>query len=685
MNPLNEPKTLRCVVAAAMTIALSGPVVLAGGPAGTAVTYQGLLKDGGSNVDGLTTFEFRLFDAEVAGTQVGLTAMTAETVTEGLFTAILDFGVDPYTSSAPLWIEVTVEGEVLSRQEITAAPFSLATRGINVDANDNIGIGTTTPATMLDVSGTVTASAFIGDGSGLTDLPVPGINNTVSSAISTCSGGENNAASDSYSTVGGGEHNTASSTYCTVGGGFANTASDFYATVSGGDNNEATEIYCTVGGGAGNTAVHEYSTVGGGWLNTASGTHSTIPGGAWNSAGGAYSFAAGRTAKVRDASESGDSDGDEGTFVWADSTFAEFSSTGPNQFLISAGGGVGIGTNTPATALDVAGTVTATAFVGDGSGLTNLPADPDMWTESGSDIHYNAGKVGIGTSVPQVKLDVAGSMNVDAGTLFVDSVNNAVGIGAINTAKALTLRGTMSWPMEITSTGHAGINMDSDGTASSWAIYHDVGTDNLNIRDSTTGANRIVVDGFSGAVTVPGILAKGGGSFRIDHPLDPENKELHHSFVESPDMMNIYNGNVVTDAAGYATVTLPDYFEALNREFRYQLTVIDNADSADFVMAKVVQRIAGNAFTVRTSMPSTEVSWQVTGVRQDPWAEANRIPNVVEKRSEDKGTYLHHEAWGQPAEKGLFSKDSVEVRTDDSRAGQEKVSTTTASLPASLD
>jgi hypothetical protein len=79
---------------------------------------------------------------------------------------------------------------------------------------------------------------------------------------------------------------------------------------------------------------------------------------------------------------------------------------------------------------------------------------------------------------------------------------------------------------------------------------------------------------FNENVSIGGSLSKGSGSFRIDHPLDPANKYLYHSFVESPDMMNVYNGNVVTDKNGRATVALPDYFEALNRDFRYQLTVV---------------------------------------------------------------------------------------------------------------
>ncbi|HZU27273.1 MAG TPA: hypothetical protein VFA04_17230, partial [Bryobacteraceae bacterium] len=116
-------------------------------------------------------------------------------------------------------------------------------------------------------------------------------------------------------------------------------------------------------------------------------------------------------------------------------------------------------------------------------------------------------------------------------------------------------------------------------------------------------------------------LSKGGGSFRIDHPLDPENKYLYHSFVESPDMMNVYNGNVITDRKGYATVTLPDYFEALNRDYRYQLTVI-----GVFAQAIVARKIEKNRFVIRTDKPDVEVSWQVTGIRHDAWANEHRIP-----------------------------------------------------------
>ena len=153
---------------------------------------------------------------------------------------------------------------------------------------------------------------------------------------------------------------------------------------------------------------------------------------------------------------------------------------------------------------------------------------------------------------------------------------------------------------------------------------------------------------FQGDVFISGNLSKGGGSFKIDPPLDPENKSLYHSFVESPDMMNIYNGNVTTDRDGEAVVTLPDWFEALNRDFRYQLTVIGT-----FAQAIVAEKVKGNRFTIRTNAPNVEVSWQVTGIRQDAYANAHRVPVEEQKSGPERGHYLHPDAFNQPAEKGV--------------------------------
>ena len=151
-----------------------------------------------------------------------------------------------------------------------------------------------------------------------------------------------------------------------------------------------------------------------------------------------------------------------------------------------------------------------------------------------------------------------------------------------------------------------------------------------------------------GDVLIFGNLFKSGGAFGIDHPVEPANKYLYHSFVESPDMKNIYDGNVTTDASGYAMVTLPDWFEALNRDFRYQLTTVGQQ-----AQAWIGSEVANHTFGIRTDRPNVKVSWQVTGIRQDAWANAHRIPLEVDKNAADQGHYLHPELFSHAGEPSI--------------------------------
>jgi hypothetical protein len=173
------------------------------------------------------------------------------------------------------------------------------------------------------------------------------------------------------------------------------------------------------------------------------------------------------------------------------------------------------------------------------------------------------------------------------------------------------------------------------------------------------GIGALYAGQFAGDVQVTGTLSKGGGAFQIDHPLDPANKYLLHSFVESPDMMNIYNGNVTLDASGEASVTMPDWFESLNRDFRYQLTAI----GAPGPNLYVAQEIVGNRFTIAGGTPNGKVSWQVTGIRQDPWANANRIPVEKDKAPHEIGRYLHPAARGLSSEMGVDGGGAQGVTT----------------------
>jgi hypothetical protein len=154
---------------------------------------------------------------------------------------------------------------------------------------------------------------------------------------------------------------------------------------------------------------------------------------------------------------------------------------------------------------------------------------------------------------------------------------------------------------------------------------------------------------FNGPVSVTGNLSKGGGSFKIDHPLDPENKYLYHSFVESPDMKNIYDGVVVLDSSGEATIQLPDWFGVLNRDFRYLLTAIGAPGPGLYI----AQEISGNHFKIAGGSPEMKVSWQVTGIRQDAYANKHRIPVEEDKSEAERGYYLHPDAFNQPEDKSL--------------------------------
>ncbi len=210
-------------------------------------------------------------------------------------------------------------------------------------------------------------------------------------------------------------------------------------------------------------------------------------------------------------------------------------------------------------------------------------------------------RIGIGVVRPSVELHLAGNA-----ILGERRVEDQVVVGSDKPGDArLTV---------VNTTFSNGVLIDAANTPGGYGL-------------KVQGTARIYSDTrIDGHLHVGGNLSKAAGSFRIDHPLDPDNRYLFHSFVESPDMMNIYNGNIITNEKGLAVVVLPAYFEALNIDFRYQLTVLGR-----FARAVVHRKIEGNRFTIKTSRPHTEVSWQVTGIRNDDYARNNRIQPEVDK------------------------------------------------------
>lgn len=273
--------------------------------------------------------------------------------------------------------------------------------------------------------------------------------------------------------------------------------------------------------------------------------------------------------------------------------------------------------------------------------------------------------IGIGTTSPGAKLHVSGSANntVTLGSTTFD--HNAAIIQTSSSSTSSISRGLVSYAANSsaentglfgfgngsgssTSVGVFGLGQSQSTSGTSVGVFANAagGANNYGLFASYSGNG--LAGYFNGAVSVNGALSKSSGTFKIDHPLDPANKYLYHSFVESPDMMNVYNGNITTDGNGVAEVTLPEYFEALNKDFRYQLTVIGT-----FAQAIIAEKVQGNKFVIKTSEPNVEVSWQVTGIRQDKYAEAHRVVPEVDKEEELKGYYLHPVEHGQPASKSI--------------------------------
>ncbi len=162
---------------------------------------------------------------------------------------------------------------------------------------------------------------------------------------------------------------------------------------------------------------------------------------------------------------------------------------------------------------------------------------------------------------------------------------------------------------------------------------------------------------FEGDVYVGGFLDYPVAASKIDHPLDPTNMTLSHAAVESPDMMNVYNGNVVLDGTGEATVQLPDYFDALNSDFRYQLTCIGG-----FAPVYIAEEIAGNSFRIAGGEAGMKISWMVTGIRSDSYAQQNRVVVEEPKIGRAVGRYLQPEAYGMPATMGVEYNEELESR-----------------------
>jgi hypothetical protein len=152
-----------------------------------------------------------------------------------------------------------------------------------------------------------------------------------------------------------------------------------------------------------------------------------------------------------------------------------------------------------------------------------------------------------------------------------------------------------------------------------------------------------------GSERVFGTLAvTGAKNFMLDHPLNPGGAYLIHSSVESSERLNIYRGTVTTDATGVGVVHMPDYVQALNRDFTYSTTAVGSPSHP-----YVSQEMSNGTFIIKSELPNAKVCWELVGVRQDVWSNAHPMQVEVPKPPGEVGTYLDPQDWGQPANKGL--------------------------------
>ncbi len=289
-------------------------------------------------------------------------------------------------------------------------------------------------------------------------------------------------------------------------------------------------------------------------------------------------------------------------------------------------------------------------IIGYNAGMSNLDGVSNtLWMANNNSSdpliygNFNTGFLGFGTITPTSKLTAVDDVvtNDNPAVLGTHAVTDYYGVGVKGVGKYKGVEGSVNLASGSAFAVYA--NASGAGTGTRYGVY-----------GTASGGATAYAGYFSGNVNVTGTLSKGGGSFKIDHPLDPENKYLYHSFVESPDMKNIYDGVVVLDNDGKAIVTLPDWFEALNDNFRYQLTSI-GAPGPNLYISK---EVSGNVFEIAGGTPGMKVSWMLTGIRHDPFAEKNRIPTEVDKSDDDKGYYLYPEAYGLPATKGIDAKSN---------------------------
>jgi hypothetical protein len=684
-------------------------------PLGTSFTYQGRLGESGSPANGTYDFRFRLFDTPSGGNQVGADVTRDNVVVStGLFTVGIDFGA--VFGNQRRFLEIGVRPgastgayDVLSgRQELSAAPTALfgasapwtgvtgKPAGFADDVDNDSGGDITGVAAGPGLSGggpngNVTLSANFG-GTGAAATVARSDHDHFGQAWAPVTA----PAVDGLLVI----TNDTTANRSGIFGIHAATSAIGYGirgrTLSASGTAVFGEATATAAGsaaygvrgtttaplGVGVWGAHTAGGTGLGWgvQGTAnSGSGRGVLGRASATTGLAYGVegisdsSTGRGVGGRTTSTGGEAYGvhgvtasSEGRGVWGEATSIFGPTWGVRGSSASSTGGRGVYGEATAT----------TGFVIGVNGVTASTGGVGVQGRATATVGNNYGVFGANDSIDGggVYGRAEATTGNTMGVLGVSWSTQGTGVYGAATSTGPLVSGTRGVFGESRSPlGGVGVyGLGASTTGLNYGVYGRSASPAgfggfFEAADDSNYAGF-----FQGRAHVNGILSKSAGLFRIDHPLDPENKFLNHSFVESPDMMNVYNGNVTTDADGYATVQLPDWFEALNRDFRYQLTVLDEGDSAVFVQVKVVKKVEANRFTIRSSMPRAEVSWQITGVRHDRFAEKRRPPVEEEKPAAWRGKYLNPVEWGVPKERGIHYSQPLSVPPEGSTRSEEE-------------
>jgi len=623
--------------------------------------------------------------ASSSGTGVGGAATSATGYTNGVYG----------TSASPNGTGVSgnassLTGNAIGTSGTTASPAGVGVQGVNFSTTGGSGVNGISLATSGYTSGVYGKS---------TSVNGAGVNGQATSATGTTTGVVGSSASpngtgvygiDTSNTGGTGVNGTSNATSGYTSGvygsaasptgagvsGFASSATGYNTGVSGqtqsvngtGVNGQATSTTGNTVGTSGTSASPNGTGVFG--VNNAA-TGGTGVNGVSNATSGYGNGVFGSSASPTGNGVHGDVTAPNGQGVYGSNEATTGSAYGVLGISASvSGSGVfGNETGTSGYTVGVYGTASSPLGVGvRGDSLSTTGSGPGVYGTSNSPFAAGVGGTNNSTTGPAI-----GVIGVSA-----SSSDGATGVNGSATGRGGNAYGVLGSSLSPQGYGVFGFspNIAVAGvskTCTSSGCTIEPGT----AAQFVTGVGGVVLQGvrqaadftstqvfyvdasgngyFAGNLNVTGKVVKGSGSFKIDDPLDPANKYLSHSFVESPDMMNVYNGNVKTDKSGRATVELPEYFESLNSDFRYQLTVMGQFAEAIVDRKIGATQIGHNRFVIRTSKPSVEVSWQVTGIRKDAYAAANRIPVEEEKPTDERGYYLHPEVFNQPPSKGIVA------------------------------